>query len=117
MNIVATVLAALLVLTAGCSSPPRSATPVATKEHTILTTLATRNRNAVHVAFWTLEQNGIQLTENVSFDSSYSEAWPKIEAIRKRVQTLPESQLSALDQSLAYHWKIYSPIWVSNDWP
>jgi hypothetical protein len=118
VNVVVTILlVGLLITTAGCSSPPRSGTPATGKEHKILTTLAARNRNAVYVALWTLEKNGIPLTENVSFDSSYSEALPKIEAIRQRLQTLPESQLSALDQSLAYHWKIYSPIWGSNDWP
>ena len=114
---VATVFIGLLITTVGCSSPPRSATPATTKEHKILTTLAARNRNAVHVALWTLEQNGIPLTENVSFNSSYSDAWPKIEAIRQRLQKLPETKLGVLDQSLAYHWKIYSPIWGSNDWP
>jgi hypothetical protein len=114
---VTTSLIGLLIITAGCSSPARPATSAASREHTILTTLAARNRNAVHVALWTLEQNGIQLTENVSFDSSYSEARPRIEVIRKYLRALPKTKLTVLDRSLAYHWCIYSPVWVSNDWP
>jgi hypothetical protein len=91
--------------------------PAAGTEHKILTTLAARNRNAVHVALWTLEQNGILLTESVSFVSSNSDAVPKLEAIRQHLQTFPEIKLDVLDRDLAYHWRIYSPIWVGNDWP
>ena len=101
MNLIAAILVGLLVVTAGCSSQPRAAKPGPGKEHAILTTLSTRNRNAVHVALWTLEQNGILLAEKVSFGSSYTEAWPGIEAIRQYVRTLPDDKLGDLDRSLA----------------
>jgi hypothetical protein len=39
----------------------------AIKEHAILKALSTRDRNAVHVALWTLEQNGIPISPAISF--------------------------------------------------
>jgi len=79
--------------------------------------LATRDRNAVHVALWTLEQNAIPVSPVISFDVPYDEVQPRIQSIRQQLQSLPEERLSALDQSLAHHWQIYSPIWSSHDWP
>lgn len=71
----------------------------------------------MHVALWTLRQNGISNSPVVRFDASYSEVQPKIQAVGDYLKTLPEERLAMLDQSLAYHWKIYSPIWSSHDWP
>jgi hypothetical protein len=112
---ISTAFVALLVI--GCSSERHSVKPATSREHVILKTLATRDRNAVHVALWTLEQNGVQVPQKISFDSAYSEASPKLQVIREYLQSFPESKLSALDQNLAYHWRIYSPIWIRNDWP
>ena len=89
----------------------------AIKEHAILKALSTRDRNAVHVALWTLEQNGIPISPAISFDAPYAEVQPSIQAVREHLQSFPPERLDALDQSLAYHWQIYSPIWSSHDWP
>lgn len=86
-------------------------------EHTIVLALGARDRNAVHVALWTLQQNGISDFPPINFDMPYSEAWPKIQAARDSLETLPREKLSALDRSLAFHWQIDSPIWSDQVWP
>ncbi len=108
---------ALLMWSMGCSSQRGPARSAAAREHVIVQTLAARDRNAVHVALWTLREYGITNTPVVNFDAAYSEARPKIQAICDYLQTLPEKTLATLDQGLAYHWQIYSPIWSSHDWP
>ena len=111
------IVVALLILSAGCSSQPDFWKSAATKEHAIIRTLATRDRNAVRVALWTLQQNGITNFEAISFDAPYSEVQPRIQSVCELLKALPDERLSALDQSLSYHWQIYSPIWISHDWP
>src|SRR5215472_965374 len=117
MRNISSAFGALLILSLGCSSQRHSEKPVRARDHAIITTLSTRDRNAVHVALWTLEQNGISNSPAITFDARYSEVQPKIQAIREHLKTLSEDNLSTLDQSLAYHWQIYSPIWSSHDWP
>ena len=117
MRNISSALGALLILSLGCSSQRHSETPLSAKDHAIIKTLSTRDRNAVHVVLWTLQQNGISNSLAISFDAPYSEVQPKIQAIREHLKTLSEDNLSALDQSLAYHWQIYSPVWSSQDWP
>jgi hypothetical protein len=117
MRAIPSIVVALLVWSSGCSSQRDSEKSAAIPEHAILKTLNTRDRNAVHVALWTLKQNGISNSPAIGFDAPYSDAQPKIQAVRDYLNTLPEEKLSALDQRLAYHWRIYSPIWSSHDWP
>jgi hypothetical protein len=69
------------------------------------------------VALWTLRQNGIPISPEVSLGVPYSEARPAIQAMREYLLTFPEERLDALDRSLAYYWQIHSPIWSSHDWP
>lgn len=108
---------ALPILSAGCSSQPDTGKSAVIKEHAIIRTLATRDRNAVHVALWTLQQNGITNLQTISFEAPYSEVQPRIQSACESLKVLPDERLSALDQSLTYHWQIYSPIWSSHDWP
>jgi hypothetical protein len=117
MHNISTALGALLILSLGCSSQPNVEKPLSTGNHTIITTLSTQDRNAVNVALWTLGQYGIYISPAISFDAPYSEVQPKIRAICEHLKTLSENNLSTLDQSLAHHWQIYSPIWSSHDWP
>ena len=117
MRAIASIMLALLVWTTGCSSQRRPGSSAVAREHPIVQTLAARDRNAVHVALWTLQQNGISNPPAVSFEASYSEAQPKIQAVRDFLETLPDERLTTLDRSLAYHWQVYSPIWNSHDWP
>src|SRR5580765_8103501 len=104
MRAISSAFVAILILSVGCSSQRHSEKPVSARDHAIVRTLSTRDRNAVHVALWTLQQNGISNSPAVSFDAPYSEAQPKIQAVRDHLKTLSEDNLSALDQSLAYHW-------------
>jgi len=111
----------LFAATGGCVSGHRTDRPshraAVSSEHSILKTLATRDRNAVHVALWTLEHNDISVPQHVAFNLPYAEAQPKIQAILEYLRTLPETKLTALDQSLSNHWRLYSPFWINNDWP
>lgn len=102
-------LFSLGVLVASCSCS-------AIKEHAILSTLAEKERNSVHVALWTLQQNGILSEEEFAktdLSPPYREVRPQIRAVQRRLRALPEEQLSALDQSLSYYSKIYDIIWPS----
>lgn len=111
----------LFVATAGCVSGHRTDRPshraTVSSEHSILKTLARRDRNAVYVALWTLKQNDISVPQPIAFNLPYAEAQPKIQALLEYLRTLPETNLTALDQSLAYHWRLYSTFWINNDWP
>lgn len=117
MRTILSTLIAIAVLSNGCLSRSDSENNVATNEHSIITTLNTRDRNAVHVALWTLEKNGIPTIPAISFDSPYSEVQPRIQTVCEHLRTLPKERLNALDKNLADHWKIYSPMWSSHDWP
>jgi hypothetical protein len=103
------VLIWLGVIVASCSCST-------TKEHAILKTLTVKERNSVHVALWTLQQNGVLSDEEfdkIHLRPPYREVRPQIRAVQKRVRALPEEKLSALDQSLSYYWSIYNIIWPS----
>jgi hypothetical protein len=117
MRIIVSVLGTLLILSVGCSSQSGSGRSAVNREHPIIRTLATRDRNAVHVALWTLQQNGITNFQAISFDDPYSEVQPTIRKVCETLKALPDERLSALDQILTNHWQIYSPIWSSHDWP
>jgi hypothetical protein len=82
-----------------------------------LQALELRDRNAVYVALWTLKQNGVAFPESITFDRPYAEARPHLQAIREQLKLLPAWRLKALDESLAYHRQIYSPIWSNSEWP
>jgi hypothetical protein len=94
------------MVSCGCST---------TKEHAVVNALAIKERNSVQVALWTLQQNGVFGEEEIKIDLGppYREVRPQIRAVQRRVRALPEGKLNALDESLAYHWRIYSPIWPS----
>jgi hypothetical protein len=120
-HLLLTALAALVLLGAGCASGNELAVqlkrPATAGDRPILKALTTRDRNSVHVALWTLEQNGISIPEKIAFDLPYAEVRPKLEADYERLKMLPEEKLNALDKSLSYYWIIYDPIWNENDWP
>ncbi|MEI6784960.1 MAG: hypothetical protein WCQ21_29025 [Verrucomicrobiota bacterium] len=107
MHLKAVILLGAVMAICGCST---------TKEHAILKDLGMKERNSVHVALWTLQQNGIlssEESERIDLSPPYREVRPQIRAVQKRVRLLPEEKLSTLDESLAYHWRIYSTIWPS----
>lgn len=83
--------------TCGCST---------TKKHAILKALAVKERYSVHVALWTLQQNGVLSNEvcSINLRPAYREVRPQIQAVQKRVRALPEEKLTALDQSLSYYY-------------
>jgi len=101
-----TLMGAIIVF-CGCST---------TKEHAIVNALAIKERNSVHVALWTLQQNGVLGEDEINIDLGppYREVRPQIRAVQRRVRALPEDKLNALDESFAYHCKVYSPIWPSS---
>jgi hypothetical protein len=111
------VLTALLIVSAGCSSRRYSEKVATTEGHAILKSLLTRDRNAVRVALWTLQQNGISVSQKIQFELPYAEVRPDIATVYERVRRFSEKKLATIDQSLSYHWQIDSPIWGSNDWP
>ena len=111
-----TLLAAFIVANAGCSSQPRREAEAQPHWHAVLADLTVRDRNAVHVVLWTLQANGVPITPEVRLDLAYSQTLPQIQLLRQRLRSLPEEKLNELDWSLAYHWRIYSPIWSSHDW-
>jgi hypothetical protein len=117
MRTILSTLIAIAVLSSGCSSRGDSKNTVTANEHSIIRTLFTRDRNAVHVALWTLDKNGIPTVPAISYDSPYSEVQPRIQAVGDYLRTLPQDRLAELDKSLTYHWNFYSPIWSSQDWP
>ena len=110
MHLTRFVLLGVIITSFGCST---------THEHAILRTLDQRNRSSVYVALWTLEQNGAlssQEMQKIDCNGPYSKARPQIRAVQRYVGSLPEEKLEALDQSLAYHWRIYSAIWPNLKW-
>jgi len=77
----------------------------------ILISLESTDRNTVHVALCTLRANDIQ-TPTVDFDSPYKDVAADLKSLQEKVAKLDRSVLENLDQSLDYHWKIFSPIWL-----
>jgi hypothetical protein len=93
MRIIVSVLGTLLILSVGCSSQSGSGRSAVNKEHPIIRTLATRDRNAVHVALWTLQQNGITNFQAISFDDPYSEVQPTIRKVCETLKALPDERM------------------------
>jgi hypothetical protein len=95
-----------LSVTIGCqqSTEPRP-------EHKIITSLGSRNRNEVHVTLWTLEQNEISVPEGILIDGAYQDSKLYLHELAIDLANLNETRLTELDESLAYHRKIFSPIW------
>jgi len=90
----------------------------AAAEPRIIAHLESKHRTSTYVAIWTLRQAKIEAPD-IDFDRSHSEAEPKLQALVKSLRELSKDRLAKLDESLAYHWSIYSPIWAKEGegWP
>ena len=70
-----------------------------------------RNRNAVHVAIWTIKSNGIETPDEIDFESPNENNVQLLKSLAGDLGKLEAAKLIELDKSLAHHWKMYSPIW------
>lgn len=107
MHLRTLILLGMIITTCGCSTG---------HEHPILRALATKERNSVYVALWTLEQNGVLSEEDlgkIDLSPPYHKVRPRIREVQANVRALPTEKLNALDKSLSYYQTIYSPIWPS----
>ena len=77
----------------------------------IIASLRSTNRNAVHVAIWTLKTNNIATPPDLNFELQYRNAASQLNTLADRLEQDDNTNLNKLDASLAYHWEIYSPIW------
>ncbi len=100
------VMIGLVSIAGGCGP---SVAPSAAKAE-IVSSLESRNRATTHVVLWTLEQNGFSVPQ-IDFEKPYHVAAPQLQQLSEELADLPPSKLSELDESLKYHWSIYSPIW------
>ena len=84
----------------------------------LIANLQKRNRSLVYIALRTLEQNNLSFAgvEKIDYDSAYAGSKALIDEVITQVRKYPKSKLNKLDQSLEYQSKIYSPIWLNNDW-
>jgi hypothetical protein len=117
MKIAPCLFIAMLALGAGCATPSNEANPAASDKHKIIRTLMTRDRNSVYVAVSALESEGMLLMDRINYDAPYAEVLPKLEAIRRDLQTLSEERLKQLDTALSRELRWYSPLWPGHDWP
>lgn len=108
----------LLVLTLVCAlvvvAWPRKPIP----KSEIVKQLESRNRNAVHVALWTLQKNDIEIPDGIDLRSPYMNSERLLSSLIDELASLDVSDLKKLDESLGEHWLIYSPIWgpTSQNW-
>ncbi|MFC1601188.1 M56 family metallopeptidase [Candidatus Sumerlaeota bacterium] len=80
----------------------------------IISTLESRSRSGTYVALGALRQNGFTVP-TIDFDKPYTEAQPELKQLTAKLTQLPKAKLAELNQSLAYHWRIYSPIWMTGE--
>ena len=97
---------AILCSVIGCSK-----TGPSRNEYKIISSLASKNRNEVHVTLWTLEQNGLVVPAEIDFESPYEDNRKHLQHVSNELAKLEPATLADLDKSLEYHWSIYSPIW------
>lgn len=84
----------------------------------IVQSLREKDRASVHVALWTLRQNGMLFpdADSVDFNASYSESSTVLKSIADELEKSSPDELASLNKSLNYHWGIYSPIWLDTAW-
>ena len=106
-------LVSLIMIAGGCET---SKAPSAANAE-IISSLESQSRTTTYVALWTLEQNGVSIPE-IDFEKPYDSATPQLKQLAEELAALPQDRLSELDESLKYHWSIYSPMWSEggNGW-
>ena len=77
----------------------------------VIKQLESRNRNAVHVALWTLKNNDIETASRIDLNLPYIDNKPLLTTLIDELEMLDVADLKTLDDSLNHHWQIYSPIW------
>jgi len=80
-------------------------------ESEIIKQLESRNRNAVHVALWTLKNNDIENASKIDLKLPYIDNKQLLTTLIDDLTILDVADLKKLDDSLNHHWQIYSPIW------
>ena len=87
-------------------------------ESEVIKQLESRNRNAVHVALWTLKNNDIETASRIDLNLPYIDNKPLLTTLIDELEMLDVADLKTLDDSLNHHWQIYSPIWgpTSGNW-
>ena len=107
----------LLVLTLVCATAV-VLWPKPDVESEIIKQLESRNRNAVHVALWTLKNNDIETASKIDLKLPYIDNKHLLKTLIDDLQLLDVADLKKLDDSLNYHLQIYSPIWgpTSEGW-
>ena len=87
-------------------------------ESEVIKQLESRNRNAVHVALWTLKNNDIETASRIDLNLPYNDNKPLLTTLIDELEMLDVADLKTLDDSLNHHWQIYSPIWgpTSENW-
>lgn len=129
---VAVISSGILALLVGCSGSDRNSDQKANREpeqkvgapnprlsdnaenqpgYRILSDVKSRNRNAVHVAIWTIKSNGIETPDEIDFESPNENNVQLLKSLAGDLGKLEAAKLIELDKSLAHHWKMYSPIW------
>ena len=113
LAIVSVFAVSILCIPFGCSTESG-----AVPKYEILSSLESTNRNAVHIALWTLDTNEMETPAGIDFDSPYKDNAKHLESLAGRLAKLDSKVLEKLDKSLAHHWQIYSPIWgpKSENW-
>ncbi len=101
------ILALVIVLSALVYSRTQSQS---TTKPEIISALESGTRTRTYVALWTLRRNNFAVPQ-VDFNKPYSAAEPELQKLVQQLAQLPQAELAKLDESLKYHWKIYSPIW------
>ena len=109
----------ILSLSIGCSrSEQTGAKPEETNakaenkpEFKTLTQVTSKDRNSVHVALWTIKNSDIKVSDEIDFDLPYKDNSPALESVAAELDKLDFADRRILDESLAHHWQIYSPIW------
>jgi hypothetical protein len=102
VRLVTSLLLCLAVAAPGCGAGRRPE---------IIESLRSRDKNVVHVALWTLRQGGVAVPRQIALDRPYRASEPHLRELVRRLSRLDAAELEALDRSLRYHRRIYSPIW------
>ncbi len=79
-----------------------------TSSFRIVRSIASKNRIEIYVACWTLRQNGVDVPD-FSLDVPYDDVRPHLDRLAAQLLNMDEPKLRSLDESLEYHWSIYSP--------
>ena len=102
----------ILSLSIGCSRSEQAGAKAENKpEFKTLTQVTSKDRNSVHVALWTIKNSDIKVSDEIDFDLPYKDNSPALESVAAELEKLDFADRRILDESLAHHWQIYSPIW------